>query len=320
MSIITIKDSKSLDRFVKEMSVYPVTLNITTYKDDGSLGFDQINIKDSYGLKTITFMGMTLDVDNLDIIINPGSLTVPIRISNLMSLVKHTTGKTISYKDMLLFIQQYKISSKVGNFVESINNYSASSTSVTGQIITKELGVSPSKRFISELLIAVKAICGSISYNLEYKSNIYNYNSYKENYDANILNKLSIDMINRLNDTDLYKMSIPNNGRYDLLTNEITTLKALNVADMTDNLTEGDDIIYSTDVKKSLTKLGFDKICTSRELTSISNAIQSKQIEIVKNNKDNLANYIGRYGNPSQTSISKLFLSFIKIANIIEKG
>lgn len=257
---------KSIDNFKKK---YNLTVNVSISGYSGS-GDPLAQLEESDVPSCIGFLNMAIDVKTLDIILTPTALIAPVRLSNLGTMFSHILDKPLNNDELLRLIEVYKLNGKFDQFMKDL----VSSEVVAGSVISSYLASTTTilpKEARQKILTAVgdlRADKNQFSGNL---TSWRNFSPAAKVYSRAMMKSFQTYVNPTDSDQTLYKSSLIDNEFED----KVTEIKCSNILEMTKLAMDEDDVIYSSDTKKALTRMGFDKLITARELTSIANAVNS---------------------------------------------
>lgn len=256
---------KSIDNFKKK---YNLTVNVSVSGYSGN-GNPLAQLEESDVPSCIGFLNMAIDVKTLDIILTPTALIAPIRLSNLGTMFSHILDKPLNNDELLRLIEVYKLNGKFDQFIKDL----ISSEVVAGSVISSYLASTTTilpKEARQKILSVVGDLRGDKNWFSGYLTS-WRYSPLAKVYSRAMTKSFQTYVNTTDSDQTLYKSSLIDNEFED----KVTEIKCSNILEMTKLAMDEDDVIYSSDTKKALTRMGFDKLITARELTSIANAVNA---------------------------------------------
>lgn len=256
---------KSLDNFKKK---YNLTVNVSVSGYSGN-GNPLAQLEESDVPSCIGFLNMAIDVKTLDIILTPTALIAPIRLSNLGTMFSHILDKPLNNDELLRLIEVYKLNGKFDQFIKDLVTSEVVAGSVISSYLASTTTILP-KEARQKILAAVGGLRADKN---EFSGNLTSWNSspLAKVYSRAMTKSFQTYVNTTDSDQTLYKSSLIDNEFED----KVTEIKCSNILEMTKLAMDEDDVIYSSDTKKALTRMGFDKLITARELTSIANAVNA---------------------------------------------
>ena len=257
---------KEIDKFKID---YGLTVNIEVAGINGN-GEDLAQLEESEIPSCIGFMNLAIDPSNLDIILTPTALITPIRLSNLGTMFSKILERPIDNDELLRLIEIYKLNGKFDQFCKDICDSDVVMGSIVGSYISQTTTLLP-KEVRHKLLVGIQSLRSDKNV---FVSDLCDYGGpLCRVYRSATLESMKGYVNTTDSDQTLYKLSLVGSSyNYD---EKVTDIKCSNILEMTKLARDEDDVIFSSDVKKSLTRMGFDKLITARELTSIANAVNT---------------------------------------------
>lgn len=312
---------KTLDIFTTD---FGLTTNIRIAGISSS-GDPMAQIEETDVPSCIGFLGIAIDPATMDIILTPTALIAPIRLSNLGTMFSKILEKPIDNEELLRLIEIYKLNGKFEQFLKDINNSTSITGSVIGHYINNNAVVlnSEVRQKILQAIVSLKrrigVLSGVINESWSPLSSVY----------ANAIHTYNPSINVKDSDNILYRYST-----IEYFPGEkVTEIKCSNILELTKLAADEDDVIFSADTKKALTRLGFDKILTGRELTSIANAVNNDAKRKITTNWEALSatlpetryNLAGRESRVDQFSminfgLKNMFDLLVKVAKAYGRG
>lgn len=312
---------KTLDRFTTDFGLTTnVKISGISSSGDPMAQIDETDIPSCIG-----FLGIAIDPATMDIILTPTALIAPIRLSNLGIMFSKILNKPIDNEELLRLIEIYKLNGKFEQFCKDISSMTSISGSVIGSYISNNVVLLSSevRHNILSAIHSLKDNIATFSVHLNSKwtplSNVY----------SNAIHTFNPSINAKDSDNVLYRYSTIEYFSGD----KVTDIKCSNILELTKLAADEDDVIFSADTKKALTRLGFDKLLTGRELTSIANAVNNDAKLKITRNWDALSATLPetvsyRSGHPSRITdrsvmgfgLKNMFDLLVKVAKAYGRG